>query len=514
YTLPCSQGTICPMAIRVRLGQDEVQVEPGGSAQLLAVVRNEGDAPDQVALEVEGIDAEWCAIPIPSFALAPGEEVQERILIRPPRNTESRAGVYPLIVRARSLENGGSGVAQGSLVIRPYSMLTLEIAPKRNIASPLRKRVPYELTLSNYGNTEQTVQLHAADPEDEVVFELERERVPLAPGETQSVLVHAQPRRMPILANPALFSFTATARSVEDPLRSASVQAQLERRGLISPLVLGFLAILGLLLTLWAYTRPQPVQIEEFVAQPAQITAGETATLRWTVRNADKVLIEPALGEFDPNRQRSVQVQPQATTTYRLIARNRYGEQIREAVVIVQNAPEPPAPAISKFYAEPSQIKRGESVLLRWTVENATELILTPPGQKLDPAMPGFEHRPSRTTEYELIARNAAGKIVSKKIKVEVIDPSQAQILSFTAQPEQIRAGESATLRWELLNAVRAEIDNGVGRIDPKQGEFTVTPTQTTTYTLTAYDSEGRPAQTKITVTVESAPEPPPSDGM
>jgi hypothetical protein len=491
------------MAIRVRLGQDEVQVEPGGSAQLLAVVRNEGDAPDQVALEVEGVDAEWCAIPIPSFQLAPGEEVQERILIRPPRNTESRAGTYPLLVRARSLENGAASVAQASITIRPYSMLTLEIAPKRGIASPVRKRVPYELTLANYGNTEQTVQLHASDPEDEVVFELERERIPLAPGETQNVLVYAQPRRIPTLANPALFSFTATARSVEDPLRATSVQAQLERRGLISPLVLGFLAVLGLLLVLWAYTRPLPVEIEEFAAQPAQITTGETTTLHWKVRNADTVLIEPGLGAFDPNQTRSVQAQPQTTTTYRLIARNRYGEQMREVIVIVQNAPEPPAPVIVRFYADPPRIKRGESVLLRWEVQNATELILTPPGgQKLDPAMPGFEHRPSRTTEYELIARNAVGKSVRKKVKVEVIDPSQAQILSFTAQAETIAAGESVVLRWEIINAVRAEIDNSVGSIDPRQGEIAVSPTATTTYTLTAYDAEGRPAQAKVTITV------------
>jgi hypothetical protein len=491
------------MAIRVRLRQDEVQVEPGGSAQLLAVVRNEGDAPDQVALEVEGVDAEWCAIPIPSFQLAPGEEVQERILIRPPRNTESRAGTYPLLVRARSLENGGASVAQASITIRPYSMLTLEIAPKRGIASPVRKRVPYELTLANYGNTEQTVQLHASDPEDEVVFELERERIPLAPGETQNVLVYAQPRRIPTLANPALFSFTATARSVEDPLRATSVQAQLERRGLISPLVLGFLAVLGLLLVLWAYTRPLPVEIEEFAAQPAQITTGETTTLHWKVRNADTVLIEPGLGAFDPNQTRSVQAQPQTTTTYRLIARNRYGEQMREVIVIVQNAPEPPAPVIVRFYADPPRIKRGESVLLRWEVQNATELILTPPGgQKLDPAMPGFEHRPSRTTEYELIARNAVGKSVRKKVKVEVIDPSQAQILSFTAQAETIAAGESVVLRWEIINAVRAEIDNSVGSIDPRQGEIAVSPTATTTYTLTAYDAEGRPAQAKVTITV------------
>ncbi|MDM7460627.1 MAG: hypothetical protein P3X24_003120, partial [bacterium] len=395
-------------------------------------------------------------------------------------------------------------------VIRPYSMLTIEIAPKRNLASPLRKRAPYELTLSNYGNTEQTVQLNVSDIEDEVVFELERERVPLAPGETQQVLVYAQPRRMPILANPALFSFTATARSVEDPLRSASVQAQLERRGVVSPLILGFVGVLLALLALWAYTRPLPVKVEEFIEMPAQITAGETTTLSWSVLNAESVLIETILGELAPNNQRSVQVQPQTTTTYRLIARNRYGEQIREVVVIVQNAPEPPAPMITKFYAEPDQIKRGESVLLRWQVQNATELILTPPGgQKLDPAMPGFEHRPSRTTEYELIARNAMGMAVSKKIKVEVIDPSQAQVLSFTVQPEQITVGESAILRWEVVNAVRVELDNGIGRVDPKQGELPVTPTATTTYMLTAYDSEGRPVQAKVTVKVAPAPAPP-----
>jgi hypothetical protein len=57
---------------------------------------------------------------------------------------------------------------------------------------------------------------------------------------------------------------------------------------------------------------------------------------------------------------------------------------------------------------------------------------------------------------------------------VEVIDPSQAQILSFTAQPETIVAGESVALRWEIVNAIRAEIDNGVGRIDPKKGEVSV----------------------------------------
>jgi hypothetical protein len=223
------------------------------------------------------------------------------------------------------------------------------------------------------------------------------------------------------------------------------------------------------------------------------------------------VIIEPAVGVFDPNKTQSVQVQPSNTTTYRLIARNRYGERTQEVVVIVQNAPEPPPPVITKFFADPPQIRRGESVILRWEVKNATELILTPPGQKLDPLMPGFEHHPSRSTDYVLIARNSAGKTVSKKLRVEVVDPSQAQIVRFVAEPSEIALGESATLRWEVQNAQRVVIDNGIGEVAPSLGEFTVTPAATTTYTLTAYDKEGRPTQAKVTVTVrELTPLPPP----
>jgi hypothetical protein len=498
------------MAIRVQLGQDEVQVEPGGSAQLMAIIRNEGDQPDHVAIEVEGIDTEWCAIPIPSFALAPGEEVQERILFRPPRSVESRAGVYPIIIRARSLENGESGLAQASLVIRPYSMLTLELSPRRRLVSPLNKRAHYEVTVSNLGNTEQTLHLYASDPEDALVFEWEHEQLYLAPGETRTVLLSAQPRELPLLANPALYSFTITARSEDDPLRSSHAQGQLERRGFISPATVVFLFMFALLIGVWAYTRPRPVEIEDFIAEPAQITAGEKTTLHWRVRNADQVIIEPAVGVFDPNKTQSVQVQPSNTTTYRLIARNRYGERTKEVVVIVQNAPEPPPPVITKFFADPPQIRRGESVILRWEVKNATELILTPPGQKLDPLMPGFEHHPSRSTDYVLIARNSAGKTVSKKLRVEVVDPSQAQIVRFVAEPSEIALGESATLRWEVQNAQRVVIDNGIGEVAPSLGEFTVTPAATTTYTLTAYDKEGRPTQAKVTVTVRELTPPPP----
>lgn len=60
-------------------------------------------------------------------------------------------------------------------------------------------------------------------------------------------------------------------------------------------------------------------------------------------------------------------------------------------------------------------------------------------------------------------------------------------ITSFTASPTTINAGQSATLSWGLVaNADRAEINNGIGGI-ATPGSISVSPTTTTTYTLTAF---------------------------
>ena len=58
-------------------------------------------------------------------------------------------------------------------------------------------------------------------------------------------------------------------------------------------------------------------------------------------------------------------------------------------------------------------------------------------------------------------------------------------ILSFTADTNVVIAGESVDLSWLTAGATRLSIDQGVGVVTG-QNSVTVTPTQTTTYTLTA----------------------------
>lgn len=501
------------MAIEVELAQEEVKVDPGGSAQVVATIRNTGDHPDQVALEVEGLDTEWCAIPVPFTHLEPGAEVKERILIRPPRSSESRAGVYPFLVRARSLDDGESGLAQANLVINPFSHLTLDINPKRGRTNFFRREALFAVTVSNWGNTDLNLQLFASDPEQECTYEFESERVPLKPGESQVLGLKVQPMKIPVLGSPRLYGFTVSTRAVENPYATANTQGQLERRALISPTLIWIFALLVMGFAVWLFTRPLPVEILEFRADPAQIQEGEKATLSWVVRNATRLIIKPIGGlivEDITDRRRidlgTTEVAPTVTTTYQLIAENRYGNRSKEVTITVNRAPLPPPPVILSFTAEPEQVYQGEPVMLRWKVRNATILILTPPGQSLDPATPGFEHKPNRTTTYILIAKNSAGKLVQKSVRVEVLEPSQAQVVLFTASPTEVSPGSLVTLRWEVQGAVKVEIDQGVGEVDPVSGQVELTPQKTTLYTLTATDANGRQVKASVTVKVKQEP--------
>lgn len=74
------------------------------------------------------------------------------------------------------------------------------------------------------------------------------------------------------------------------------------------------------------------------------------------------------------------------------------------------------------------------------------------------------------------------------------------QIASFLAEPSTINQGESAKLRWSSTNSSYVQINPGLSR-GRNIGEHTVTPSQTTKYTLVARGLGGR-VQREVTVTV------------
>jgi hypothetical protein len=76
-----------------------------------------------------------------------------------------------------------------------------------------------------------------------------------------------------------------------------------------------------------------------------------------------------------------------------------------------------------------------------------------------------------------------------------------ARIQKFTATPESIKPGQSATLTWAVENPTAANIDPSVGRVRPR-GAKTVSPSATTTYTLTVKGPKDQVITQTVTVTV------------
>lgn len=86
--------------------------------------------------------------------------------------------------------------------------------------------------------------------------------------------------------------------------------------------------------------------------------------------------------------------------------------------------------------------------------------------------------------------------------------PPAQPTASLTASPDTIDKGQSSTLTWQTTNATDVSID-GIGAVQPN-GTQQVSPTDSTTYTLTAKGAGGtQTATTRVTVNAPAPPPPP-----
>src|SRR5580693_9638528 len=86
--------------------------------------------------------------------------------------------------------------------------------------------------------------------------------------------------------------------------------------------------------------------------------------------------------------------------------------------------------------------------------------------------------------------------------------PPAAPTASLSANPSTVDKGGSTTLTWQTSNATDVSID-GVGAVQAS-GSQSVTPSDSTTYTLTAKGAGGtQQATARVTVTAPPPPPPP-----
>lgn len=257
---------------------------------------------------------------------------------------------------------------------------------------------------------------------------------------------------------------------------------------------------------------PQPV-IVSFEADLTEVAANTDVTFTWQTVNATSLTLTDDQGAMIDLTGKAIDGDAitfpvPATGLYTLTATNLAGQTTLTEQIIVGE------PVTVSLMADTQSIVYGEPVLLTWVATNASALVLTSSlgetfdltGKNLDGD--SFEvYPPDPSTTYTLEARGFAGP-VSDMVTISVEQPARVQQL--TATPDVIAVGAMTTLSWTTTDAdavtLTATDSTGSRTIATSgqvaSGSVTDSPTETTTYTLTATHANGSMDSEQVTVTV------------
>lgn len=507
------------MGFRAQLANDSFSVEPGVAASVAIELTNEGQSPIKLEIQVEGIDPEWLAIPVPVIELSGGENVTERLFLKPPREPESLSGTYPFVVRLR-VEGGDEKVFPCSLEVKPYHNVSIDVQPRRALVSPLSRTrdTTFQVTVMNLGNVEQTLKLFASDHDELFAFEFDHEEMTVSPGAQKTVSVTATAVKSALIANARLQQLTIACRSSDDKTVATATHAQIEQRAWVTPGVMWLAALLVFILAAFIVLLPKGPVIDSFTVTPDRVEVGSQFIIEWSSTHARSVELNvdgQVFGDLSPSGSKTI-------LTTELPELDQFGKRIEISIrafngrresnvktrlVTIQQKEVPPDPEILEFSITPTDPKVGASYIVQYKLsDSVTKALLTPPGLNLDVDKDSETLTAVVEGEFDYILRveNSAGKQVERSIHIVVKKGSKASIIKFSADPAFVDPLDGrVTLTWQVNNASRIELVEN-GRLSPPlieaQGQVDRVINGDTTFKLIVYDDEGVTAEKEVTV--------------
>jgi eukaryotic-like serine/threonine-protein kinase len=283
-------------------------------------------------------------------------------------------------------------------------------------------------------------------------------------------------------------------------------------------------------------------EVLEFTVNPPKLIKGTPVTIRWKVKNAEKVTIEPFGVQALEGR---ITDKPVENRTYTLVAINK-NERISIPIKLGVNYQKP---KITGFSITPRTVIKGQDLKITVYIKAPNSVItnLEPYG-KVDEQDIVEIAAPEIDTDYTLSAENPAGKD-SRTIRVKVVEPvvketpidngggttttttdggggtttnnnngttdggsgtttttpditpkAPEAVASIQADKTTIKSGESINLTWKTQNAKSVKLEP-LGKVS-LSGQRPVSPKVTTTYTLTAINSDGVETASEVTINV------------
>jgi len=166
----------------------------------------------------------------------------------------------------------------------------------------------------------------------------------------------------------------------------------------------------------------------------------------------------------------------------------------------------PPQPPVLRISFEQTTLLAGAKTTLHWASVDADTLVSATPQDWATGVNGTLEIAPENTTTYALTIAGVLGKI-TREVTVTVNHPPS---LSLTADTTKLAMGQDTTLRWTSNYAEKVLVSSPHGWTTEVNGNMTISPTATTTYTLTLQGAWGQTTQS-VTVTLPSVEVPGPA---
>ena len=154
----------------------------------------------------------------------------------------------------------------------------------------------------------------------------------------------------------------------------------------------------------------ETVVIAQFSTDKEFLSAGESATLSWTVGEVETLTLDNGIGDVLPitvDGSGTIEVMPTETTTYVLSGEGPAGDATAEITIAV-NSP----PTIDSFTSSATELVKGQSVTLTWATTNADSVTIEPGIGAIDAAGSQSVQVDSDVT-FTLTAMNATATVTS-----------------------------------------------------------------------------------------------------
>lgn len=201
--------------IGVNLFMTRLETTPGSVVETNITIINQSQIIDHYTLRIDGLDPTWWTLSVPTFSLFPGDKGEAKLIIRPPKDAEAKAGGYSFRVIATSKADPHDMTsAEALLVLRGYVSCEVDMSPTKVTGSS----GTYQITVTNSGNTDAVLVFEGKDAEEGLKYDFSHSKLTVPAGGSARIQLTVKPKKG---KHKKLYSFQVLSR-VSSEAKTAS----------------------------------------------------------------------------------------------------------------------------------------------------------------------------------------------------------------------------------------------------------------------------------------------------